>query len=314
VDSFAYGAPEEETSRLEVYVDVVSNAPQLLQPGRLLPSSVRRGAKGPDLGVLTGGREVLLMMLGRSLSLSNDDLLLIEALNFRAKAFLDLARNAGLHLHPFYLALPHQIGAIRQNNSEALELFHELQDKVGSMQDREEPVGESGFGRVAIPALAELVLGRCKDSANAIPLELLEVRNAHSRFREYLTAYERKWNTATSKREQWKLKAEFDTALKQVLEGETRQSTRVIYTLWDILKEPTKMLAAIGDKMAKKGREEYAIGRVKGLHDFWDDLANSPPSTAMRTRFNMLFPKRSEDKVWESGRKLAEVVNTSLAR
>jgi hypothetical protein len=182
------------------------------------------------------------------------------------------------------------------------------------MQDREEePVGDNGFGRVAIPALAELVLGRCKDSANAIPLELLEVRNAHSRFREYLTAYERKWSAATSKREQWKLKAEFDGALKQVLEKEMRQSTRLIYTLWDILKQPKDILVAIGDKIVKKGREKYAVGRVKGLHDFWDDLANSPPSTAMRTQFNKLFLKQSEDKAWESGRKLAEAVNPSLS-
>jgi len=106
---------------------------------------------------------------------------------------------------------------------------------------------------------------------------------------------------------------EFDSALKQLLEKETRQSTRVIYMLWDILKEPTKILQALGDKVTKRGRERYIVGRVKGLHDFWDDLSNSPPSNIMRTQFNRLFPKRSEDKTWESGRKLAEAVNAGLS-
>jgi len=312
-DSFAYSSPEEEASRLEIYLELVSRAPRLLQPERLLPPSIRPGSEQVESGLMVGGREILLMMLGRSLSLSNDDLLTIEGMNFRAKAFLDLGRNTGLHLHPFYLALPHQIGAIHQNNSKALELFHKLQDKLNSMQDQEEGVGESGFGRVPIPPLAEVVLGRCKDSKDAIPLELLDLRNVHRGLREYLTDYEQRWNSAPTKREQWKLRVEFDSALKQLLEKETRQSTRVIYMLWDILKEPTKILQALGDKVTKRGRERYIVGRVKGLHDFWDDLSNSPPSNIMRTQFNRLFPKRSEDKTWESGRKLAEAVNAGLS-
>ncbi len=109
---------------------------------------------------LIGAPEIGLMMLGRSLRMTSRDLLLIEGLNLRAKAYLDLARNTGLHLHPFYLGLPPQIGAIYRNNSKALELFHELRDKLKLMQDQEDQnVGESGFERVPIPALAEVVLG-----------------------------------------------------------------------------------------------------------------------------------------------------------
>jgi len=310
--SFVYGGPEEEATWLRVYFDVVSKASSLLQPRRLLPAPQRGDPKPAESELVLGGQEVLPMTLGKSISLTNNDLAFIEGMNFRAKAFLDLARNTELHLHPFYLALPHQVGAIRQNNSQALELFQKVRTALNSMEGEEEAVGESAFGRRSIPALAQIVLSRCKDSPNAIVHELLALRNEHRKFREYLTNYERKWNLADSKREQWKLEKEFASALKSLLEKETPSSTRLIYTLWDVLKEPTKILQSIGDKLSKRGREEYIIGRVKGLHDFWDDLANSPPSNMMRTHFNRLFPKSSDDKTWELGQKLAETVNASL--
>lgn len=43
-DSFAYGTPEEEKDRFELYLDIISNAPRLLHPERLLPTSIA-GAK-----------------------------------------------------------------------------------------------------------------------------------------------------------------------------------------------------------------------------------------------------------------------------
>src|SRR5579859_3114985 len=171
-DSFAYGDPAEEADRLNVYVDVVSRAPLLLEPEQWVPTRLKLDS-GDELRLLEG-QQLSGMMLRAQLSLSEDDLLFIEGLNYKAKAFLELAQSVGLHLHPFYLSLPHQVGAIRQNNSSAMKLFQQLEDKVKALPEQEDSVGESQFGRSPIPVLTEVVLGRCKDSARAIALELLD--------------------------------------------------------------------------------------------------------------------------------------------
>jgi len=311
-DSFAYGNPEGEANRLELYVDLVSKAAPLLEPQQITPLATI-GEPEEGQAKLMGAHGLLATMLANSISLNDRDLKFIEGLNFRAKALLDLSLNTGLHLHPFYLALPHQIGAIRSNNLRALELFRTIQNRVDSIEDQQQRIGQSAFMRVPIPALTEVVLGRCKDSSRAIAPELLAMRNTHRSFRHYLTTYEQKWNQAQTKKERWDLKREFDDALKLVLEREARPSSRLVYTLWDIVKEPTKLLTALGDKLVKRGKEEQIIGRVKGLHDFWRDLAEAPPSDLMRTHFNRLFSKRSDDRTWILGQQLAEAVNGKLA-
>jgi hypothetical protein len=58
------------------------------------------------------------------------------------------------------------------------------------------------------------------------------------------------------------MKREFDSALKKIAEREDKQSTRFIYWIWDLVKEPSKILTAIGDKLVGTGRDEYVIGRA----------------------------------------------------
>lgn len=311
-DSFVYADPTDEADRLNAYVDVVSKAPLLLEPRKWVPNSIKLES-GDELK-LVEGQQLSAMILEKQLSLGEGDLLFIEGLNYKAKAFLDLAQNVGLHLHPFYLSLPHQIGAIRQNNSRAMELFRQLEEGVKALPEQKDSVGESQFQRSPIPALTEVVLGRCKDSPRSIALELLELRNVHRKFRDYLTTYERNWNLAHTKRERWKLKLEVDNAVKMLLEKERRPGTRVIYTLWDFIKEPSKIVKTIGDKVVKRGQDKYVVGRVKGLHDFWNDLASSPPSDVVNLQFNRLFPRRSDEQTWEAGRKLAAAINAGFTR
>jgi len=305
--SFAYGEPEEEPNRLQLYVELVSEAQPLLLPQRLVPHG-QRGA-----GLTIGGPELLTTtMLSHRLSLNQNDMKFIEGLNFRAKAFLDLARNTGLHLHPFYLGLPHQVGAIRHTNSKALELFRQVVEKANSLEPDENGIGDDEFSRMPIPPLLQVLLGRCKDSPKGFVTELLGLREDWRKFREYLTEYEKQWSSAGSKRERWKIKTEFEKALDLVHEREKRSSTRIIYTLWDFFKEPTKVLKTFGDKLSKRGREEYIIGRVKGLHDFWEDLAESPTSDNVRRQFNKIFPKQADESTWTLGKRLAETVNAGL--
>ena len=311
LESFAYGGPEKEAERLELYLDLVRKAQPLLRPREMVPHRFRTELDGEEQ-IVVGGEAVSRFLLGKILSLTDEDLRILEGLNFRAKAHFDLARNLGLTFHPFYLALPHHLGAIRQNNSVAVRLYQELLTQFSTLSE-EESIGHNGFGRTPVPALAEIVLHRCKDSAGALALELLNLRQEHRQFREYLTAYERAWNSATSKQERWRLRSEFDKAVKALIDKEKRPSTRLIYTLWDMLKSPSKILQEIGDKLVAKGQEEYIIGRVKGLHDFWKDLADSPTSDVMRRHFNRLFPKQADEYTWKLGQRLATALETELA-
>jgi len=253
------------------------------------------------------------MMLGRSLQFGKDDLIQLEGLNFRAKAYVDLTRHLGLDLHSYCLALPHQLGAVRHQNSTTLELYRQILERVHSKEFRkDEEVGRTAFARVPIPALSELVLARCKDSAAAIGLEILNLRQEQKEFRSYLTNFGQALTWAKSKRERWQLQNQFDAALKTLLEREDKQSTRFIYRIWDVIKEPTKMLAAFGDKVAVAGREKYIVGRARGLHDFWDGLAQGPPHGIAREQFHRLFHKRAEDGTWQLAEKLARALENTM--
>ncbi|MFL6352363.1 MAG: hypothetical protein ACJ74Z_11015 [Bryobacteraceae bacterium] len=305
--SFAYASPEAEANRLMMYLDVVNTSVELLKPQTLVAGPY---PDSDDIEVYEGGKEFFLTLLGRQIGLSDEDLIFIEGLNRRAKGFLDLARHAGLHLQPFYLALPHQLGAIHSNNAVALRLWQQLNDRFNTLEF--ESAEETNFRRQPIPLLSEVLLGRCKDSQHAIGLELLNLRHDHTTFRNYLTEYELRWNAATSKRERTRMRNDFDQALEKLLEREKHASTRVIYTLWDLIKEPTKMLKTLGDKLADKGRSEYIIQRVRGLHDFWADLANSPPAGLAQEQFRRLFPNRVDESTWELGEKFAETVNSKM--
>lgn len=84
---------------------------QLLSPQQLVPQS-------EDDSILFGedARAAVLEMHGKQLGFERRSLVVIEGLNYRAKALLDLTNHLGLHLEPYFSALPHLLGAIRYTN------------------------------------------------------------------------------------------------------------------------------------------------------------------------------------------------------
>ena len=144
--------------------------------------------------------------------------------------------------------------------------------------------------------------------------EIIELRYRHRGFRQYLTDYERKWDTASTRADRINLRNEFDNAWKTFVVSQEKPSTRIIYTLWDILKNPVKTLPAIGDKLRAKGHELSIIGRVRGLHDFWKELANSPIPQKNLELLSNLFPKLASDVEWQLSYDLANSVNTLLTK
>jgi hypothetical protein len=84
-DSFFYSDPADEATRLDIYVDVVSNAPLLLQPQQLVPRSVKLNEDGGTVK-LPEPQELLAMSLAAQLSLSEPDLLLFGGPEFQGES------------------------------------------------------------------------------------------------------------------------------------------------------------------------------------------------------------------------------------
>ncbi len=88
-----------------------------------------------------------------------------------------------------------------------------------------------------------------------------------------------------------------------------KPSSRIIYTLWDLVKKPTEFLASFGDKLAETGRQRYVVDRVAGLHDFWRELARSPVQEESQSLLKRLFPDVAEPAVWNMASHAAEAFN-----
>lgn len=241
-----------------------------------------------------------------------ETLRMLEAHNHRATGWLELAKNMGLNLYLVDAALPYQIGAIQSSNQKAKEIYKTMQSHFDSLAL--DDVGTTGFSRVYIPPLSQIVLERAKDSKGAIVEELFELRDRHRDFRHYMTDYERAWVNAKTRKDRFRLRNEFNNAWKQLIKKQEKPSTRIIYTLWDILKDPTKILERIGDKLADMGKEMYAIGQVRGMHDFWNELLRSPTSDRNQEILSKLFSEQVDDGVWLSAGKFENSLNEYITK
>jgi hypothetical protein len=270
-DSFIYADATDEGARLDAYLELLEQSPALLSPTMEAPMEV------PGVGTIT--HDASSLIAARGLGLCDDELRILDGLNHRARAFMDLSRHTGLHLHPFLLALPHNLGAIRETNSAAERLYAKIASQSAISREDEEPAGETRFRTQPIPPLTHLLTTRCRADKSAIGIEMLNLRQENQPLRAHFTEFERSWECAKTKRERWRLESEFDSALKLLVTRESRQSTRLIYTLWDVLKDPSKILGAIGDKIVTQGREEHIIGKVKGLQIFGRTLRTLHPQS-----------------------------------
>lgn len=311
-ESAFWADPDGEHGRLQLYCEIVDSAYPLLTHERLLPSEGAAVSLGP---------EVLLLLLGRKLRLSDDDLIFLEGLNHHSSALFTLCRNLRIHLQPFYLLLPHQLGTLDRNNSRAMGLYRQLLEEIEKRDRKAGKIAgetgipeQSGFLRVSVPALVGQLLEGCVDKPGAIGPELLELRQRRAGFRSYVREFDRRWSDAKTKEQLWNLGKEWDAAITKLGEKQDRTSSRLIYIIWDILKDPTKILEAVGDKFAARGREESIISRVDGLHDFWRDLAKAPTDQVTAANLARLFPRRLDNEVWDLASKLADSLDRRLPR
>ena len=258
-----YVGSDMEQEYYRVLLDLIRDAPLLLEPQPNVPQDPdSEYFKDDEAGA------ALRMVIGEKLGYSKRDLNLVLRLNYRADGYLNLAKSLGLSLHPFLPALPYQVEGIVDGNKRAFEIYHRINQAIRNLDDKSNEITE--FSRISVPPLCRLVLKNCKNSGKSIAVEILNLRYATREFRRYMTEFERKMERAESLKERKELKNEMENGWSALVKKDEQPATRLIYRLWELVKDPTKI--KLGDLLTQEGRQRFVINRVGGLHDFWDEL------------------------------------------
>jgi hypothetical protein len=99
------------------------------------------------------------------------------------------------------------------------------------------------------------------------------------------------------------LEVELHTALETLVVGSKEPNERLVYKGWHLFK---KGPLSVGDAAARKGQDLHVVGRIRGLHDFWNALMDSPAATKNRNLLGNIFGKVAPDEVWKAGRLLGD--------
>ena len=302
LESFSAETPEGAVNDFEVLTDLLARAPRILLTDTLIQD---------EAGDENGGFVSLTAegLAAYALGFTREDMIRIESFMRRARGYLELTQSLEIDFYPVLSALPYQVGAIKCYQSKARQLYQSIVDRSTSLD--EESRDEDNFSRVPIPPLAQIVIANAKDSISALVTELLALRERHRSFRDYLTAYERNWDSAVTRADRIKLRRDFDNAWSAFVAKLERPSTRIIYTVWDIFKNPANILSAFGDKLRTRGHELSVIGKVRGLHDFWKELVSSP-IIERNAQLLKLFPRLAAEQDWRKSARLANQINTFL--
>jgi hypothetical protein len=110
------------------------------------------------------------------------------------------------------------------------------------------------------------------------------------------------------------LQDEIDAGLAAVAGLTLASKDRLIYRVWDLLKDPTKILQAIGDVFVARGRKEAAIGRVHGLKAFWNAALDAPPNDVTESNLRRLLPRMAEGRVWSTAQAFQRSFSEAVSR
>lgn len=238
------------------------------------------------------------------------NLIHIEGQNHRLSALQHFSGLLRLNLYTNAASMPNQIGMIRRENSIAKVLYEKLTTELESLDN--DDVGSDGFAAIEIPELVRIVLRNARGDASAIAPEILALRYRHEALRGYLTAYDREWLNASSKRQRERLQIDFNNAWETFLKHERRPRDRLIYKLWGILKNPSNILGAVGDKLVESGRRLAITGQVRGLPAFWKDLLDAPVAQENFQLLSSFHLGVASEDVWEAYRELGSAIKTDL--
>jgi hypothetical protein len=240
-----------------------------------------------------------------------ENVIMIEGWNHKAAAWVDLSRHLRLNLYVTDVFVPHQLGLTTLRNTQTREVYDRIVQKAADLEERTN-IGKTDYATVRLPALAQLALARCLGDIAAFPHEVLELREKHKDFRLQLTYFDSAWSNATNRRERIKLQADFNNAFDTLIKGEVQPRERLIYKMWDLVKNPSRILEKIGDKFADLGRREQVIEQMRGLPKFWNDLLDAPVAEHDERLIAKTFGKIAEQTVWEAGRDFASAMRRKV--
>jgi hypothetical protein len=299
--SFSHSSGEGQKHLYEIMLYLAKHHPELLAADRLLS----RIDDEPETAAIRSARS--LIEQGVPVENISD----LEGMSRRTRAFLELTRSLGLNVYLVDTAIPFQLERVRVSNSRVREIFTTIEQRIERF-DQEFDGPE--FCNVRIPPLLQIALSQAQDNKKALIDEVLTLRARHRKFREYLTEHDRAWKAAETRLQRTRLHREFVNAWETIVRSEDRPRTRLIYTIWDVVKNPTKIPQAVGDILATKGRELSISSRVAGLHTFWREISQSPIPERNHRLLARLFPQQIAPDVWDSARKYYAAVDERLPK
>jgi hypothetical protein len=237
------------------------------------------------------------------------DLVGLEGWNKRVRALQKVAQLMCLNLYVVPSATVPQLGSLSAVTLKARAASDRIKAEEEALVD--DRVGHAEFNSIAVPPLTSLAITQCNGDSAALPDVLVTMRYQYRGLRQYLTDFEKSWALAASRKERLKIQNGFEAAIKKLIERDTKPSDRLIYKIWDVVKSPTEILQAVGDKLVVRGREEAIVGQVKGLRPFWRAILDAPLQ-GQAELLSSLVPRIAEEQVWDASRRLADRVARSL--
>jgi hypothetical protein len=171
----------------------------------------------------------------------------------------------------------------------------------------------SGYKEIPLPPLTSILLSRCK-TRDDIPLQLEQLRSEFAGLREAGRLHEQRLINANTIREQFEVIEEFNEFWDTYSKKMHKKTTRIIYRLWDIVKEanPLSWVTKTLDELKVRDQEKVILNRYKGIHDIWRMSRDVPAVQHQLKDVERVFGVPIQGNLWQQYVAFAETVENII--